>query len=180
MTQSAAVIAGGVIALLVICGVWALFAGLRARAEAAGIGETNRQLAALVSGSPAQAMLVRADGRIELPRRLGDWLGFEDLPRDLAELTSAGAGLVPEDADALGVHVAAAHKAGKPFSLSVRARGSERALLVVGERAPQAINAPGGVILWFLDATDSQAEINRLQREATRLRAAFEDERTEG
>ena len=74
----------------------------------------------------------------------------------------------------LGVHVAAAQKAGKPFSLSVRVRGSERALLVIGERAPQAVNAPGGVVLWFLDATESQAEINRLQREASRLRAAFD------
>ncbi|MBL7373002.1 histidine kinase, partial [Escherichia coli] len=35
-------------------------------------------------------------------------------------------------------------------------------------------NAPGGVVLWFLDATESQAEINRLQREASRLRAAFD------
>jgi signal transduction histidine kinase len=174
ITQSAAVIAGGVLALLIIGGVWALFAGLRARAEAAAIGDANARLAALVGGSPAQAMLVRADGRIELPRRLGDWLGFQELPRDLAELSGASAGLVREDADALGVHVSAAQKAGKPFSLSVRARGSERALLVIGERAPQAVNAPGGVVLWFLDATESQAEINRLQREATRLRAAFD------
>lgn len=174
ITQSAAVLAGGILALFVIGGVWALFAGLRARAEAAGIAETNAQLAALVSGSPAQAMLVRADGRLELPRRLGDWLGFQDLPRELDALSSKTAGLLPEDADALGVHVAAAQKAGKPFSLSVRARGSERALLVIGERAPQAVNAPGGVVLWFLDATESQDEINRLQREATRLRAAFD------
>jgi PAS domain-containing protein len=174
LTQSAAVLAGAVLALLVIGGVWALFTGLRARAEAAGIAETNAQLAALVSGSPAQAMLVRADGRIELPRRLGDWLGFRELPRELAELSGKNTGMLPEDADALGVHVSAAQKAGKPFSLSVRARGSERALLVIGERAPQAVNAPGGVVLWFLDATESQDEINRLQREATRLRAAFD------
>ncbi|MDQ0250625.1 signal transduction histidine kinase [Sphingomonas kyeonggiensis] len=174
IAQSAAVLAGAVLALLVIGGVWALFAGLRARADAAAIAETNAQLAALISGSPAQAMLVRADGRIELPRRLGDWLGFQDLPRELGDLSTADAGLLPEDAETLGVQVSAAQKAGKPFSLSVRAHGSERALLVIGERAPQAVNAPGGVVLWFLDATESQSEINRLQREATRLRAAFD------
>jgi signal transduction histidine kinase len=174
ITQSAAVIAGAALALLLIGGVWALFAGLRARAEAAAIADANGRLAALVSGSPAQAMLVRADGRIELPRRLADWLGFHELPRELAGLSTRDTGLLAEDADALGAHVSAAQKAGKPFSLSVRARGSERALLVIGERAPQQINAPGGVVLWFLDATESQDEINRLQREATRLRAAFD------
>ncbi|MBQ1499797.1 MAG: HAMP domain-containing histidine kinase [Sphingomonas sp.] len=174
ISQASAVVAGAVLALLLIGAVWALYLGLRARAEAAAIADANARLSALVSGSPAQAMLVRADGRIELPRRLGDWLGFQELPRELAELSGDGAGLLPEDADALGVRVAAAQKAGKPFSLSVRACGSERALLVIGERAPQAVNAPGGVVLWFLDATESQAEINRLQREAARLRAAFD------
>ena len=174
ISQASAVVAGAVLALLLIGAVWALYLGLRARAEAVAIADANARLSALVSGSPAQAMLVRADGRLELPRRLGDWLGFQQLPRELAELSGDGAGLLPEDAEALGVRVAAAQKAGKPFSLSVRACGSERALLVIGERAPQAVNAPGGVVLWFLDATESQAEINRLQREATRLRAAFD------
>jgi signal transduction histidine kinase len=174
ISQASAIVAGGVLALLLVGAVWALYLGLRARAEAAAIADANTRLAALVSGSPAQAMLVRADGRIELPRRLGDWLGFRELPRELAELSGGEVGLLPEDAGMLGVHVAAAQKAGKPFSLSVRVRGSERALLVIGERAPQAVNAPGGVVLWFLDATESQAEINRLQREASRLRAAFD------
>ncbi len=174
ITQSAAIVTGAVLALLVIGGVWALFTGLRARAEATDIADSNARLAALLSGAPAQAMLVRADGRIELSRRLGDWLGFRDLPRELDALTGEGSGLLPDDASALGAHVAAAQKAGKPFSLSVRALGSERALLVIGERAPQTVNAPGGVVLWFLDATESQDEITRLQREASRLRAAFD------
>ena len=37
------------------------------------------------------------------------------------------------------------------------------------ERAPEAANAPGGVILWFLDATETESEIGRLQRDASRL-----------
>jgi signal transduction histidine kinase len=45
---------------------------------------------------------------------------------------------------------------------------------VIGERAADTMQAPGGVVLWFLDATESQDEINRLQREATRLRTAFD------
>ena len=174
ISQSAAAAAGAALALLVIASVWALFTGLRARAQAAHFADTNARLEALTGGSPAQAMVVRADGRIETPRRLADWLGLETLPRELGELSGGTGGLVAEDADALGVHVAAAQKAGKPFAMSVRAQGSERALLVIGERAPDAVRAPGGVVLWFLDATESQDEINRLQREATRLRAAFD------
>lgn len=174
ISQSAAAAAGAALALLVIASVWALFTGLRERAQAAHFADTNARLEALTGGSPAQAMVVRADGRIETPRRLADWLGLEALPRELGELSGGAGGLVAEDAETLGVHVTAAQKAGKPFAMSVRAKGSDRALLVIGERAPEAVRAPGGVVLWFLDATESQDEINRLQREATRLRAAFD------
>lgn len=172
--QSAAVVAGAVIALLLLCGTWALYAGLRARAAAAETLEANARLHALVSGSPAQAMVVRADGRVEAPRRLADWLGLEQVPRELSELSGEDTGLIADDAEALAEHVTAAQRAGRPFTLSVRGRGSDRALLVVGEKAPDAVHAPGGVVLWFLDATESQSEINRLQRDATRLRAAFD------
>ncbi len=174
ISSSTAVIVGALLCLFVVSGVWALFVGLRMRATASGLAGTIVRLEALFADSPAQALLIRADGRIELPRRLGDWLGLAELPRSFDGLSEAEAGLLPEDAVRLGSHVEAAQKAGKPFTLSVRVRGSERALLVVGERAPQAANAPGGVVLWFIDATESQDEINRLQREATRLRAAFD------
>lgn len=172
--QSAAVLAGAVVALLVIGGTWALYAGLRARSAARELAAGNARLEALLGSSPAQTMVVRADGRVELSRRLGDWLGLPEMPRELSELSIGDAGLVPEDAAALALHVTAAQKAGRPFAMAARALGSERALLVVGERAPEAIGAPGAALLWFLDATDSQDEIVRLQREAQRLRAAFD------
>ena len=171
LSTSAAAIAGAAMALLIVGATWALFAGLRARAGARETLDANARLQAMVGGSPAQAMVVRTDGRVEVPRRLADWLGLDDTPRDMTEL---GAGLVPEDAAALAVQVTAAQKAARPFSLSVRAKGSERALFVVGDRAAEAVRAPGGVVLWFLDATESQDEINRLQRESGRLRTAFD------
>lgn len=172
--QSAAAGAGAVLALLLLGATWMLFAALRIRAEARHAADHNARQAALVAGSPAQAMVVRADGRVEVPRRLADWLGLDLLPRELADLAGIESGLVAADANALEAYVLAAQKAGQPFSLSVRAQGSERALLVIGERASDSMHAPGGVVLWFLDATESQDEINRLQREASRLRAAFD------
>lgn len=174
ISQPAAVLAGAVVALLVFGATWALYAGLRARAEAVATMDENARLNALVDGSPAQAMVVRGDGRVEVPRRIADWLGLERLPRELSELSGADAGLVPQDAEALATHVTAAQRAGRPFALPVRARGSDRDLLVVGERAPDVVGAPGGVVLWFLDATESQSEISVLQRETARLRAAFD------
>lgn len=172
--QSAAILVGAVLALLLIGGTWMLFAGLRIRAEGREAADRDARLAALVAGSPSQAMLVRADGRVEVPRRLADWLGLELLPRELSDLAGIENGLVAADATVLSEHVFAAQRAGQPFSLSVRAQGSERTLLVIGERAGDAMRVPGGVVLWFLDMTESQSEIHRLQREGMRLRAAFD------
>ncbi|WP_431470684.1 ATP-binding protein [Sphingosinithalassobacter sp. LHW66-3] len=174
VTQSAAALAGAVLALLVVVATWALYAGLRARGEARDQLDRATRLEALVAGSPAQAMIVRADGRLELSRRLADWLGLAHLPRDLSELTVGDSGLPAEQAEALAREVAAAQKAARPFHLTVTAQGSDRALVVVGMRAPDAVRAPGGVVLWFLDATESRNEITRLQREASRLRTAFD------
>jgi signal transduction histidine kinase len=174
ISQSAAAIAGAVMALLVVGATWALFAGLRARHSARETLESNTRLEAMIAQSPAQAMIVRTDGRVETTRRLADWLGLAAIPRDISELADPQSGLVAEDAAALTVQVTAAQKAGRPFSMSVRAKGSERALLVVGDRAPETVHAPGGVVLWFLDTTESHDEISRLQREVGRLRAAFD------
>ncbi len=174
VSQTAMAIAGAVIALLVVIATGTLFAGLRARADARATHDLNNRLEMLVAGSPAQAMVVRADGRVETSRRLADWLGLDNLPRDLSELVARDGGLPEDQTKALSDHVTAAQKAAKPFHMTVRAKDSERALIVVGVRAPEAMHAPGGVILWFLDATESQNEIARLQRDANRLRTAFD------
>ncbi|NML04684.1 PAS domain-containing sensor histidine kinase [Sphingomonas sp. G-3-2-10] len=171
ISTSAAALAGAVLAFLVVAATWALAAGLRARSGARAMQDANSRLQALAKGSPAQAMVIRSDGRVELSRKLSDWLGKADLPIDLSEVSEA---LVPEDAAALNAQVTAAQKAARPFSLSVRAKGSERALLVIGDRAADAVRAPGGTVLWFLDTTESQDEISRLQRDSGRLRNAFD------
>ncbi|MCH7862460.1 MAG: hypothetical protein IH998_12400, partial [Proteobacteria bacterium] len=47
ISQASAVVAGAVLALLLIGAVWALYLGLRARAEAAAIADANARLSAL-------------------------------------------------------------------------------------------------------------------------------------
>lgn len=174
ISQTAAALAGAVLALLVALSGWMLFAGLRARAECAAVREECDRLQALLGMAPAQAMVVRVDGRIELTQRLADTLGLESTPQALADLSTATAGLDPGDMAELSREVIAAQKAGKPFRIAVRARGSARTLLVVGQRAPDAVRAPGGVVLWFVDTTESHAEIARLSEETSQLGAAFE------
>lgn len=173
--QSAAVLAGVVLALLILLSGWMLWSGLRARAGAAA-GEALRQrMQALIGQSPAQAMIVRADGRLDLARRLADWLGIDPAPRTLADLSRAeGGGFAPADGATLAANVLAAQKAGRGFRQTVRLRGSERTLVILGERAAPALAGGGGVLLWFTDASESHAEIARLDGETTRLRAAFD------
>jgi signal transduction histidine kinase len=174
VSQSGAAVVGAVLAFVLIAAVWALYAGLAARAAARTAYEQNRRLLRFARTSPALPMLVRADGRIEMSPRLAAWLGLEGPVESLARLSQKDSGLDPEDVALLGEQVEAAQRAGQSFRLSLPVRGSERMLLVLGERASEAVETPGSVLLWVLDATDSQAEVGSLEREADRLRAAFD------
>lgn len=174
LSQSSAAVAGAVVAFVLIAAIWALYAGLAARAAARTAYEQNRRLLRFSRTSPALPMLVRADGRMEMSPRLATWLGLDGPVESLAKLSQKDAGLEPEDVALLAEQIEAAQRAGQSFRLSLPVRGSERMLLVLGERASEAVETPGSVLLWVLDATDSQAEVGSLEREADRLRAAFD------
>jgi len=161
-------------AVLIGAAGWALFTGLSIRRSGATVRDVARRDATLLASAPAQAALVRADGRIELPQRVADWLGLEEPPRYLTDLTSFGAGLDPADAELLASEVTAAARAGRSFRISAATRGSARKLIISGARAPEAALAPGGVVLWFFDATESEDEIARLATESDRIHAAFD------
>ncbi|WEK01498.1 MAG: PAS-domain containing protein [Candidatus Sphingomonas phytovorans] len=174
LSASAAAIAGCVLAVFVIATAWLLYLGLRARRDAAATLAANARLEALIGSAPALAMIVRADGRLELPDRLADWLGISPPPRYLDDLAGRDGGLTAEDSRAIAADVAAAQKAGRPFARAIRARGSSRALMIRGARAPRDLQAPGGVVLWVFDATESEAEIARLGEEGAEALAAFD------
>lgn len=169
-----AVIAGVVLALFVGAGGGMLFVGLRARSEANAVRDGLERVEALVDAAPAQAMLVRVDGRLELSRRLADWLGFGEIPRSFDALIGEEQGIEPEDHARLSEAVTAAQKAAKPFTLTLRPAGSTRVLAIVGQRAPEGARAPGGVALWFFDATDREAVVTAAREAAERLRTAFD------
>ena len=169
-----AIVAGGVVLFaLVAVGAAALFVGLRARSDAAAMVAESVRLAAMLRAAPAQAMLVRGDGRVEMPQRMADWLGLALAPRTLADFADGDAGLSAEDVAALDRAVGAAARAGRGFVLSVRPLQSSRTIALRGERAPADLGGGGGVLVWAFDATDSEGEIARLGAETTRLSDAF-------
>ncbi len=174
LSVMAAVVCGAVLALLVGGAGYALFVGWQLRAEALESIAHVREAEALRSVSPAMAMLVRADGRVEMPPRLVDWLGLSVAPRFLQDLAEEGTGLPEAEAKALANDVQAAQRAGRGFVRALHPQGSGRSITVRGSRAPGALGATGAVVIWTLDATDSEAEIARLADEVTELSGAFE------
>lgn len=151
-----------------------LYLSLRARKGAAALDRHNGHLEALIATAPAIPVVVRADGRVDATERLADWLGLAATPRYLTDFAVAEAGLTPGDFENLQNDIVAAQKSGRPFTRAVRPQGSARSLTIKGQRAPREVQAPGGVVLWVFDATESQQEIVRLGDEATRIRAAFD------
>lgn len=168
------IIAGVALAVLVVIAGWALFIGLRARAASAALEADHNQLAILLASSPTLSMIVRPDGRLSLPDRLSDWFGLFPPPHDLADLARDDSGLTASDLAGLTADVDAAHKSARPFSRSVRVQGSAKVLLLKGQRAPQAMNVGGSVLIWAFDATDSEAEIARLASAEARITEAFQ------
>ena len=81
-------------------------------------------------------MVVSPDGRLDIPPIVADWLGLSRLPRFLVELSSEGDGLSADDAALLVQSIEGTRRSGREFSMGVRVPGSDRALLIRGQRAP--------------------------------------------
>ncbi len=171
---STAVLIGAVMAIWLGVAVWAIWTGLRLHKRAEFSTNQADRLASLLDSAPALPLMVRNDGRIEAPARLSDWLGLEKLPNFLTDLSTARSGLTSEDAASLARDVSAVQKTGRAFSRALRAQGSSKTLLVKGAPAAVRLGQSGSVILWWFDATESQAEIGRLGEEVARLKLAFD------
>ncbi len=169
-----AVLAGVILFGVLAAAIAILFVGLRARQGARQLAADHARIEALLAAAPALPVLVAADGRITPPDRLVGWLGLTERPRYLSELGGAEAGLNEEDLARLVHETAAAQKSGRLFDQPVRARESNRTLVIHGTRAPAGVGGPGSALLWFFDATDARAEVDAAEAEAARLRTAFE------
>lgn len=174
LSNAAAIGIGAVMALWMGAAVWAVWTGLKLRKRAEFSRDQADRLASLLESAPALPLMVRNDGRIEAPDRLADWLGLPKLPNFVSDLAGSNCGLTPEDAAELTRDVSAVQKTGRSFVRAIRAQGSSRTLLIRGAPAASRLGSSGAVILWWFDATESQAEIGRLGEEVTQLKLAFD------
>lgn len=156
-----------------LAAAWAVLAarGRVRRAEAAE--RQARRLGRMVEDAPALPLLVRGDGRIEGPSRLADWLGLPAVPGFLTELDDGQGGLPADALTALAEAVRHTQRTGAPLALSLSPRGGTRTLAVRGSLADPQIAPTGAALLWFFDASASEAEIRALRAEAAQAHADF-------
>ncbi len=172
-----AIAIGAVLLVLLLLGALLIFHGIRRSAQARGVVRDNRRLQAMLATSPAIAMLVRFDGRVEMPRTLADWFGLDDLPDTIAAMCSGENGLCGDDAALIGHEVDTTLRTGRTFSRVVHPQGSSRALMMHGRRADeggQDGSLQGKVVIWVFDVTDTRSELDRLAAEVARLDHAYD------
>lgn len=163
-----------VLALWTGAAIWALVTGLQMRRAAGTARRQLRRLTRLIDSGPAIPLIVRSDSRIEGPERVARWLGLEKLPPYLAELSQAARGLDRETLDLLGQKITTAQKSGAPFAMAVTAAGSNRRLRIEGRLADPQTIAPGAVLLWFYDATESETRMAALVEAEAEAKRAFD------
>jgi signal transduction histidine kinase len=174
LTPLASLLIGVVLALWLAAASWALITGFAMRRQGAHAQDQLDRLTQMIDTAPAIVAVVRPDGRLDATDRLAAWLGLGRVPAFASELTAPEGGLLAEDGDALGADILAAQRAGKSFSRPVRANGSTRSIIVRGAPASPGFAAPGSVVLWLFDATESQSEIIGLNAHVAQLREALE------
>ncbi|KTT70850.1 sensor histidine kinase [Sphingomonas endophytica] len=163
-----AVAAGAVVLLLVLAGAVLIALGLRAKAAAVDAVHEREAMETLLAAAPMQPVVVFPNGRIEMARRVADWLGFTDIPAYLQEVEAAGWGMAPAEAQAVSRALSACQRSARGFTQSVHARDGGRTLTIQGDRRGEA------VILWFYDSTASEGEMRRLRAECVDLSDAFD------
>ena len=87
-------------------------------------------------------------------------LGLKSPPKKLAELTGNDSGISPEDLEALTAEIEAAQASAGRVSRTVRTFGSSRVYDVSGGPAPG--EAPGTLLLWFVDTSAGEEERAKL------------------
>lgn len=178
LTPTALVLIGLLLAAWTMAALWAVAsARLRHRKAEAGLRQ-SRRLARLVDESPAVPLLVRADGRIEAPQRLANWLGLDAVPQFLTELDGervdgGDGGLTTEQINELTESVRRCQRTAAPFRMVVTPRGSTRSLAMRGHLADPQISPGGAALVWVFDFSDSESELVQLRDEASRAREDF-------
>ena len=163
----------------VLLAAWTLAAAIavvsaRMRHRSSESGRRNAQrFARMIDDSPAIPLLVRADGRIEAPQRLAQWLGLDQVPQYLTELDDDPRGLPAEQLAQFAEAVRRTQKTAAPFRMVLTPRGSQRSLALRGYLADPQVSPGGAALVWVFDFSDSESELVQLRQETARARDDF-------
>src|SRR5688500_847072 len=108
MSEAVATVVVGIAALWVVIGVALSVFAARRVAQADAVLEAARTLSTLLEAAPARPVLVRADGSVEIDKRLARELGLAPDVGRLDDMAPGKAGLDAEDIAALREAVAGA------------------------------------------------------------------------
>jgi signal transduction histidine kinase len=169
----------GTLLLASLAGVWLALAlaatliGLRKAARADRVLAEARTIADLLAGSPALPVLVHSDDTIDADPRIRGWLGLDQVPTRLDDLAGEP-GFPAADHAQLIDAVAVTRASAKTVTLALRAAGGARIFTVRTE--PYGIGAHDrrAVLLWFLDLSDMQNAITRLDQQVAQMRRAID------
>jgi signal transduction histidine kinase len=151
---------------------WATIRGLKQSRSAASEAAEALHQSALLDAAPAFPLIVHRDFAIEGPDRLAGALGLPALPATLPGLSSDGSGLSSEDAERLQAHLESCAAGGGSFALAIRPVDGGRIYRVTGDPAPPSY-PPGTMLLWFVDATESEEGSAALRERSERLAGAL-------
>jgi signal transduction histidine kinase len=177
-TPTALALIGLLLAAWTMAAVIAVIAARRRERRAEAGQRHARRLARMVDESPALPLLVRADGKIEAPQRLANWLGLEKVPQFLTELDGGridggGGGLTTEQLTELTEAVRRCQRTAAPFRMVATPRGSKRSLALRGHLADPQVSPGGAALVWIFDFSDSESELVQLRDDAARARSDF-------
>jgi len=178
LNPTALVLIGLLLSAWTVAAAWAVLAARRREKRAESGQRQARRLARMVDESPAVPLLVRADGRIEAPQRLANWLGLEVVPQFLTELDGGridggGGGLTDEQLRELTDAVRRCQRTANPFRMVITPKGSKRSLALRGHLADPQISPGGAALVWVFDFSDSESELVQLREEARRAQEDF-------
>jgi signal transduction histidine kinase len=132
---------------------------------------TARTNARLLEVMPARPMLVGADNHIEIDGRLARELGLKVPLKKLDDLAQDEHGISPEDFAVLRESIETARASAGQVLCRVKISGTGRAYEVRGGPAPPG-EAPGSLLLWFVDVSSAEEERAKLTLRLRQTEAA--------
>ena len=134
--------------------------------------DAARLTAGLLAESPARALIVGTDDRIEVDADLVRDLGLPATPVRLDDLSDGDNGIDPADLATLRLALGDTRMTAQPIEVQLRAVGSGRVFDVRGGPAP-APSPAGATLLWLTDATRSFSQRAGLARRLAQSEGAL-------